>query len=176
MLTAPRTSLKFLVDPEGRKRIPRATGRCFVCLRQRHIIRNCRSSLRCAKCRGRHHDSICSSMNREPHSGTADGHPPQTNGSHQPPPSSSLCVNCHTAILLQTAMGQCLLCESYPYHGGEGHSRLGQPEIIREHPGQGAAQLEEGAIGVHDYQSIWLRRGRQKDLQCRWTKGDDQDW
>ena len=36
----------------------RSSGRCFICLRQNHISRNCRSSSRCAECNGRHHTSL----------------------------------------------------------------------------------------------------------------------
>ena len=49
-------------DPEGRKQILRTSERCFVCLRRNHLSRNCRSTGRCAKCRGRHHTSICPTL------------------------------------------------------------------------------------------------------------------
>ena len=33
--------------------------RCFVCLRQNHVSKNCKSNMRCRKCNRRHHTSIC---------------------------------------------------------------------------------------------------------------------
>lgn len=44
---------------EERKGILRAAGRCFACLRRGHIVRQCSSTARCPRCRGRHHISIC---------------------------------------------------------------------------------------------------------------------
>ena len=108
-------------DPEGRKQILRTSGRCFVCLRCNHLSRNCRSTGRCAKCRGRHHTSICPtlvpgtsmpatsvtgtpmpamSVTRTP---TSAAHPPLPGTPHVPTTTSSVCVNSHTPVLLQTA-------------------------------------------------------------------------
>ena len=42
-----------------RKEIVKQDGRCFVCLKQHHMARNCQSTLKCAKCSRRHHVSIC---------------------------------------------------------------------------------------------------------------------
>jgi len=50
---------KSITDPSERKQILRRSGRCFVCLRKHHTSRECRSSLKCNKCNGRHHVSIC---------------------------------------------------------------------------------------------------------------------
>ncbi len=99
-------------DPEGRKHILRTSGRCFVCLRRNHLSRNCRSRGRCVKCHGRHHTSICLTSN----SGTAplptgtpasSGCPPQSGssqaGTTHIPVTSSMFINSHTPILLQTA-------------------------------------------------------------------------
>ena len=47
--------------PADRRQILRDTGRCFVCLRRRHVSRDCRSSIRCSRCNGRHHTSLCAS-------------------------------------------------------------------------------------------------------------------
>ena len=44
---------------EERRRILRENGRCFVCLKRGHIVRNCRSRLKCSTCNGRHHRSLC---------------------------------------------------------------------------------------------------------------------
>ena len=45
-----------------RKEIVKQDGRCFVCLKQHHMARNCQSTLKCAKCSRRHHVSICDGM------------------------------------------------------------------------------------------------------------------
>ena len=52
-------SCKSVTDPSERKQILRRTGRCFVCLRKHHTSRECRSTLKCTRCNGRHHVSIC---------------------------------------------------------------------------------------------------------------------
>ena len=46
-------------DIQARKDVLRQAGRCYVCLRRNHISRNCRSALKCCKCQGRHHETIC---------------------------------------------------------------------------------------------------------------------
>ena len=50
---------KIVTNPEARKQILRRTGRCFVCIRKNHISKQCRSSVKCLGCNGRHHSSIC---------------------------------------------------------------------------------------------------------------------
>ena len=55
---------KRVVLVEERKRIIRAQGRCFTCLRPGHISSNCRSSYKCGKCSGRHHLSLCMKSNK----------------------------------------------------------------------------------------------------------------
>ena len=42
-----------------RKQVLKTSGRCFVCIKKHHISRDCRSTLKCSKCNGRHHFSIC---------------------------------------------------------------------------------------------------------------------
>ena len=46
-------------DVDARKRILRNDGRCFNCLRKRHLSRNCPSKTKCRSCQGKHHTSIC---------------------------------------------------------------------------------------------------------------------
>ena len=55
----PSSSCKSVTSQAERKQILRRTGRCFVCLRKNHTSRECRSNVRCGKCGGRHHISIC---------------------------------------------------------------------------------------------------------------------
>ena len=44
---------------EARKQILKRNGRCFRCLRKGHIGRECRSTIKCSHCTGRHHASVC---------------------------------------------------------------------------------------------------------------------
>ena len=53
-------SCGVITQPDARKRALQKSGRCFVCLRRGHISRECRSNMKCSKCNGRHHVSICS--------------------------------------------------------------------------------------------------------------------
>ena len=97
---------KFLPDhmrPEERKQALRISGCCFVCLRQNHISRNCRSSARCSKCRGRHHISIYSNSSAGVGSLTNPGSPPAghstltSTGASHIPTTSSMCMNSYPA-------------------------------------------------------------------------------
>jgi len=55
----PSSSCRSVTNEAERKQILWRTGRCFVCLRRNHTSHDCRSTLRCSKCGGRHHVSIC---------------------------------------------------------------------------------------------------------------------
>ena len=57
-----RLTRGVVILPEDRKCVLQRTGRCFVCLRRGHVSRACTSSIRCPKCGGRHHVSICSKI------------------------------------------------------------------------------------------------------------------
>ena len=50
---------KNVESVDERKRILREAGRCYMCLRRGHMVRQCSSKARCPHCRGRHHGSIC---------------------------------------------------------------------------------------------------------------------
>jgi hypothetical protein len=52
-------SCRIVSQVEDRKQLLMKTGRCFICLRRGHLSRDCQSSIKCSKCRGRHHVSIC---------------------------------------------------------------------------------------------------------------------
>ena len=86
---------------DARKQSLKRSGRCFVCLRRNHISRNCRSSVKCNCCRGKHHSSLCS-QSPASRNGASDSCSPVSN----PTSSSStpvLYVNSKTPVLLQTA-------------------------------------------------------------------------
>ena len=52
-------SCTTIVDLPARKEALRKAGRCYVCLKKHHLSKDCRSNIRCQKCRGRHHVTIC---------------------------------------------------------------------------------------------------------------------
>ena len=54
-------SCNTVTNAAARKEILLKQGRCFVCLRKSHISHNCPSRIKCFKCGGRHHVSICTS-------------------------------------------------------------------------------------------------------------------
>lgn len=83
---------------EGRRQVLRQTRRCYVCLRQNHISRNCRSSNRCSRCNGKHHVSVCPRM--EP---TESQKPTPSIPATPSTPSPVMVVNTRTQVLLQTA-------------------------------------------------------------------------
>ena len=59
---------KKVVSVEDRKHVIKESKRCFNCLKRGHVGKDCRSSSKCASCKGRHHTSIC--MNKPKHNTT----------------------------------------------------------------------------------------------------------
>ena len=78
------------------KEVLRKSGRCFICLRKNHISRNCRSSLKCNACSGRHHMSICPNRNTRTPATVLNREDRQT----EEVTSTNLSVGAHTPILL----------------------------------------------------------------------------
>ena len=52
----------IVTSPEARKDILRKKGKCFLCLRSGHLSRNCQTPVKCFKCQGSHHVSLCSKI------------------------------------------------------------------------------------------------------------------
>ena len=79
----PSTSCGVVTQLQARRQVLQKTGRCFICLRRGHISRECRGNLRCSKCKGRHHISICPNAFPEPRVSTQ----PRTTGTNsiEPP-------------------------------------------------------------------------------------------
>ena len=107
----PSRNCTTVKDPTARQDILRKTGRCFVCLRKDHISPNCKSTVRCYSCKGRHHVSICKGKKQSPDRSKeqeqveAKKPPPPNEGAGSRDQSDS--TVCHTTmsncILLQTA-------------------------------------------------------------------------
>ena len=53
-----------LTKIETRKSIMRKKGKCFLCLRDGHVLRNCTQNFTCLKCKGKHHILICDETRR----------------------------------------------------------------------------------------------------------------
>ena len=82
-----------VTDVKERKKIIRQKGKCFLCLRSGHLLRNCTSTIKCYKCHGVHHTSICGGQARQ-------GNPPVESTQ----PSATMHIsNSKNCILLQTA-------------------------------------------------------------------------
>ena len=107
------TACKRVIEPAERKQILKRSGRCFVCLRRNHTSRECRSTLKCSSCGGRHHVSICTgevARNTTRSSTTSvTGHSTlqaQSLGSvnsNTPTTTSLQCASSKVPVLLQTA-------------------------------------------------------------------------
>uniref|UniRef100_A0A1X7URD8 CCHC-type domain-containing protein n=1 Tax=Amphimedon queenslandica TaxID=400682 RepID=A0A1X7URD8_AMPQE len=54
-----------ICKPEERRQALRDTGQCFICLKQGHLSRTCKSSGQCGQCNGQHHSSICFKATKE---------------------------------------------------------------------------------------------------------------
>eukprot|EP00795_Rhopilema_esculentum_P003749 gene3749-15025_t len=57
----PSAKCNNVTEPTARKLVLQREGRCFVCLKKKHLSRNCTSNIRCFQCKQRHHISICQS-------------------------------------------------------------------------------------------------------------------
>jgi len=55
----PSVSCKIVTDVAKRIAILKKSARCFVCLERHHMSRDCRSTVACSLCNGRHHTSVC---------------------------------------------------------------------------------------------------------------------
>ena len=67
-------SCTTISDVPTRKEALRKAGRCYVCLKKYHLSKDCRSHIRCQKCRGRHHITICPrQIQRDSNTSTSPG-------------------------------------------------------------------------------------------------------
>ena len=114
------SSCTVVTDVMQRKNILKKAGRCFVCLKSHHLSRDCRSPIKCARCNGRHHTSICkghANAQSSSNVGTRKQESPRTQNqeairpqNHEPPSLQNhtsttqlYCVNTAVPVLLQTA-------------------------------------------------------------------------
>jgi len=122
-------SCQVVTDVSQRKQILRKAGRCFVCLRRNHMSRECRSTLKCARCGGRHHVTICNGLPERALTTTVEqvNHPQPsitstaqmgTNIGVTPTTLSLHCVSTKVPVLLQTARADVF--------------RVGNPQIRKE--------------------------------------------
>ena len=94
-----------VTDVKARKDALRKSGRCYLCLRKGHLVRQCRSSSVCRKCGSKHHSAICSRPNpNDAQPSTNDPQPSSPQLIPQPTRNTNtMYVDAQTPILLQTA-------------------------------------------------------------------------
>ena len=101
-----------VISVESRRESLRKGGRCFVCLRRGHRIRECRASVRCSHCNGRHHRSLCHRRNDTSSEGSSSIAPNNTvsnSDPHAPVFLAGTSVNLSNIdkpVLLQTALAK----------------------------------------------------------------------
>ena len=101
----PSMSCASVTKPADRRNILKTSGRCFNCLRRGHIVRNCKSSSKCQKCK-KHHTSICDDGQSQTPSlpSTGDsGLNPNATPFPSTPTTSTLCSDNVQSVFLQTA-------------------------------------------------------------------------
>ena len=91
----------IITKPEVRKNILKAEKRCFKCLKQGHLVSDCRSNFKCFKCDGNHHIAICTFKHTKKED--TDGRGNQFYKTANNYASSSFQVFKNDYILLQTA-------------------------------------------------------------------------
>ena len=121
----PSGTCTTVTQVDARRQILKRSGRCFCCLKRGHLGRDCRSTVKCPVCNGRHHRSICTKgqpQHRQPSTGATNvpNRTPGTSDSNQsgsgqsnteapttlttvPPTSTLLYVSANKAVFLQTA-------------------------------------------------------------------------
>ena len=94
----------------ARKEILQKKGQCFNCLRAGHVVRVCASQHNnCLKCRQRHHTSLCQNkenpltQNEKKIPRRAENKEPNNDHASEQTTCTSMFVNSHIAVLLQTA-------------------------------------------------------------------------
>ena len=88
-----------ITDVPARKAILRKKARCFLCLKGRHVVRNCNSTAKCYKCNGRHHISICEQPMKKDENSKSDG----TGDNSRNGQYSGVTTTQRSTTLLQTA-------------------------------------------------------------------------
>ena len=96
------------MNPESRKQILKKKGKCFLCLKSGHLSRSCQSSVKCFKCQGAHHVSICNNSEQ-----TQRNHEKLGNAASG---STSLYVDqSKRSVFLQTAAAEVVLPDDERY-------------------------------------------------------------
>ena len=90
---------QMVTQPQARKQLLLKAGRCFNCLRQGHMTRNCRSRARCTKCGEKHHVSICLKSGNTPET---EPTPPARETSHPRGAALKMGTQAHQIRSVQT--------------------------------------------------------------------------
>ena len=92
-----------VTDVGHRKQILIKAGRCFLCLWKHHLSKNCRSSMRCSNCQGRHHITICNKGQGAAQQVQPTRTPCNQTTKRGETAAVSMYVSAKTSVLLQTA-------------------------------------------------------------------------
>ena len=85
----------IITKPEIRKEILFKERHCFICMKKGHSAKQCRNTMKCFNCSGRHHVVVCTFQNRD------SGNPLQPQEGHST--SNLINVPKNDSIFLQTA-------------------------------------------------------------------------
>ena len=55
----------IITKPEIRKDILFKEQRCFICMKKGHSAKQCKNTMKCFKCSGRHHVTVCTFQNKD---------------------------------------------------------------------------------------------------------------
>eukprot|EP00112_Aurelia_sp_Birch-Aquarium-sp1_P011662 Seg2451.3 transcript_id=Seg2451.3/GoldUCD/mRNA.D3Y31 product="hypothetical protein" protein_id=Seg2451.3/GoldUCD/D3Y31 len=91
-------SCEHMKDINLRRDILKQKGRCFVCLRQGHRMRECTSNKNCRHCGNKHHQSICYQESKK-----TNGNTPEPVEKEESATIASAASQGKSQVLLQTA-------------------------------------------------------------------------
>ena len=99
---------RVVTDIDTRTEILKKGNICFKCLKPRHIKKNCRTKIKCFRCKaeGNHHTALCYPKDYSQYTSPNTANSDQNNSSITPPTNEQIAtclVKSDTTIVLQTA-------------------------------------------------------------------------
>ena len=89
----------IITKPEICQEILFEERHCFICMKKRHSAKQCKNTMKCFKCSGRHHVAVCTFQKRN------SGNPLQPQEDHSTT-SNLINVPKNDSILFQTAQAK----------------------------------------------------------------------
>ena len=157
------TACTVVMSREERKRILRGSGRCFVCPRKGHMVRNCRSKFKCNNCNGQKSaaEGATSMVNEQPmptvtQPVTQPGINPAASEFNPTKTTSTILTHTNQSVLLQTAQASVF--------NPDDSQRAKRVRIVFD-SGSQRSYITEGlklelnltARGEHVYYDIWVK-------------------